>query len=397
MTTQPQTLLAHAKPRSSVLTTGLALFAMFFGAGNLIFPILIGKTVGNQAWYAIFGLGITAVLVPFLGLASMVLFQGKAIPFFGRLGKIPGFALFLLLQLILGPLGVIPRLLTLMHATIKPYLFDISLPIFSVLICGVIFACSFKRDSLIRLIGMFLTPVKLLSLGALIFLGIWGAETLNPNEVTPQESFSAGFLGGYNTMDLIAAFVFATLILPHFEKEATYGSPSERRRAVTKKMFGSSLIAAGLLFATYVGLAWVASFHAWTFDLSFPPEEMLGAIAYKILGPIGACIAMVAVTFACLTTAITLSSTFAEYLEKDLSGKKIKSNWALIVTLATAALFANLKFSGILAFLAPILQVVYPGLILLSVLNILYFIYGFRMVKTPMAIAFFVGLIAYFF
>ncbi len=397
MTTQQQTLSAAAPTRrSSVITTGFALFAMFFGAGNLIFPILIGKSVGANAWYAIAGLGITAVLVPFLGLAAMVLFKGNAAAFFGRLGKIPGFMLFLLLQLILGPFGVIPRLMTLMHAAAKSYLGDISLAGFSVVACLVIFACSFKREYLIPLIGRILTPIKLLSLTALVGLGLWGASSMNPSVVSPQESFVQGFLGGYNTMDLIAAFIFAIVILPHFEKEAASELPAQRNRAVLKKMLLSSLIAAGLLLFTYIGLTWVASFHAWKFDDSFPPEEMLGAIAFQVLGPIGGCIAMIAVTFACLTTAITLSSTFADYLHKDICKQKIKPVWALIATLVFAGLFANLQFSGILAFLAPILQVVYPGLILFSGLNILHALYGFKMIKTPV-FALFTLAIVYFY
>ena len=393
MTVQAQISLPAAKPKSTVITTGFALFAMFFGAGNLVFPILIGKAVGQQTWFAILGLFFTAVLVPFLGLASMMFFKGNPQLFFGRIGKSSGFLLFLVLQLILGPLGVIPRLFTLMHAAVKSYFGEISLPLFSFLVCLVVFACSFRRDRLIRMIGVVLTPVKLLSLTALVVLGLWGAKSLNPAVVSPSASFSEGFLGGYNTMDLIAAFVFATLILPHFEQESIIGSPEERQKAVFKKMLLSSSIAAGLLLLTYIGLAWVASYHAWKFAPSFPPQEMLGAIAYQILGPVGGCIAMVAVTFACLTTAVTLSATFSEYLQKDLCRSRIHPIAALIATLAVAALFTNLQFTGILAFLKPILQVVYPGLILLSCLNILHALYGFKMVKTPVFAAFIVAAI----
>lgn len=391
MTTQENILIAKPKPRSTTITTGLALFAMFFGAGNLVFPILIGRSVGANTWYAILGLGITAVLVPLLGLVAMMLFGGDYRRFFGRLGSVPGFVLFLLLQLILGPFGVIPRLITLMHASSKAYLFDIPLPFFSVLAGSVIFICSFRRHYLVQLVGTFLTPVKLLSLGALVALGLWGAGSSNPSPVSPSESFSLGFLGGYNTMDLIAAFVFATLVLPHFERESAQELPSQQKRTVLKKMLLSSIIAASLLLLTYTGLAWVASYHAWTFDPSFPPEEMLGAIAHKILGPVGGCIAMIAVTMACLTTAITLSATFAEYLQKDICKGKITPNWALVLTLLSTALFANLHFSGILILLGPVLQVVYPGLILLSGLNILHTLYGVRMVKTPVFAVFIVA------
>ena len=370
------------KSSASVITAGFALFAMFFGAGNLVFPLLIGRTVGSGMWYAIVGLGLTAVFVPFLGLAAMVLFQGNTTRFFGRLGRWPGFALFLLLQLVLGPFGVIPRLMTLMHAATKPYLTEMPLWGFSVLLGVVIFFCSIKRQTLIPLIGRVLTPIKLLSLAALIALGISGGE-FNPVLVSAGESFLKGFFGGYHTMDLIAAFIFATLIFSYFEREAASKAPEHRQKFIYKQTLLSSLIAGGLLLMTYIGLVCVASYHAWQFDASFPKEEMLGAIASQILGPVGGCIAMLAVTFACLTTAITLSATFADYLRNDLVVRAISHNWALIATLGVAVFMANLRFSGLLALLGPFLQVVYPGLILLSVLNILHALYGVKTVRTP--------------
>src|SRR5262249_40404462 len=126
-----------------VFTTGLALFSMFFGAGNLIFPLLVGREVGANSWAAIFGLMITAVVVPFLGLAAMILYRGDDRKFFGEVGRIPGLLILFFLQLILGPMGVIPRLVTLMHALAKPYLGEISLGGFSLLAACVIFGCTF--------------------------------------------------------------------------------------------------------------------------------------------------------------------------------------------------------------------------------------------------------------
>ena len=363
---------------SSLWTTGLALFSMFFGAGNLIFPLLIGQSVGENGWYAISGLGITAVLVPFLGLAGMVLFDGDIHRFFGRLGKAPGWALLLLLQLILGPFGVIPRLVTLMYAMAKPYLFQVSLPVFSVICAAAIFLFSFQRQRLMRLLGGVLTPILLLSLTALLYFGLTEPSALNPVSPTASNSFFEGLLGGYNTMDLIAAFLFATVVLPHFKKEAI-----SQGRSVLQKILYSSLIAAGLLFLTYVGLATVSAMHGWSLESSIPHEELLAAIATKLLGPTGALLAAMAVITACLTTAMTLSSIFADYLQKDLLKQKIGVTQALALTLLITTLFANLGFSGIAAFLGPILQICYPGLIVLTLFNILHHFYGVRTVKLP--------------
>lgn len=389
-----ETLPVQKRGQSNLITTGLALFSMFFGAGNLIFPLLIGQSVGNNAWFAILGLGLTAVIVPFLGLAAMVLFQGNYHRFFGRIGKIPGLFLLLLLQLILGPFGVIPRLITLMHAMAAPYLGDMPLILFSVLMGGIIFGCSFKPQRLIGFLGAILTPILMICLAMLLFFGLSNSAPLNPISPTAGDSFLQGLVGGYNTMDLIAAFFFATVILPHFQKEVELDHPSQRKRSIVKKMVFSSLIAASLLLLTYVGLCLISAQHGWTLNTS-SPEQILSLIAIKLLGPAGGCIAAIAVILACLTTAMTLASIFAEYLRKDLCKEKINPTVALIVTLLMAVLFANLGFKGIAAFLSPILQIVYPGLILLTLLNLIHSLYGKKMVKLPVFFAFTSAAIVY--
>jgi LIVCS family branched-chain amino acid:cation transporter len=392
MTTQEQAL--PSTKHTSLFTTGFALFSMFFGAGNLIFPLLIGKSVGENGWYAIAGLGITAVIVPFLGLAGMIFFDADLRKFFGRIGAIPGALLLLLLQLILGPFGVIPRLVTLMHAIVQPYLFNLSLPIFSILAATLIFACSFRKQNLIGLLGTVLTPILLLSLACLFFCGFIYGPHAAPSHTPAWDSFFQGLLGGYNTMDLIAAFLFATVVLPHFKKEAS--STKDSKKFLTKQMFFSSIIAASLLLITYIGLCFISSYHSGSIADSCSQEGLLGAIAVKLLGPTGGFIAAIAIVTACLTTAITLTLIFADYLQKDLLREKIPQKASLIITLLVTTLFANLGFSGISAFLGPILQICYPGLIVLTILNIFYYFTGFKAVKWPVFMTFAASALLYF-
>lgn len=352
------------KKRSGIFTTGLAIFSMFFGAGNLIFPLLIGQSVGDNVWYAIGGLGITAVLVPLAGLTAMLLHDADTDSFFGSIGRLPGIALLFLLQLILGPFGVIPRLVTLMHATSSPYLGGLPLIPFSLLTASVIFFFSFQKRRLVGLLGAVLTPLLLLSLGALFFFGLTDGSSLTSQQVSKFESFQSGLLGGYNTMDLIAALLFATVILPHFKAGSTdKGTP-------LKNMFFSSLIAALLLLLTYIGLCLISANHP-HLGAGQPPEQLLNAIATSLLGPRGGLIATVAILLACLTTAITLASIFADYLSNTLSGGGLGNKRSLAATLLITTLFANMGFSGLASFLGPLLQVIYPGLILLTLYNIL--------------------------
>ncbi len=373
---------------SNVFTTGFALFSMFFGAGNLIFPLLIGKATSGNFGYAVFGLALTAVIVPFLGLAGMIFFQANCRNFLGRIGQIPGFLLLLLLQLILGPVGVIPRLFTLMHAILKPYLFNISLPVFCACVAVVIFLCSFKKQNLISILGIILTPILLISLACLFTSGIIYPGATPTFEVHPWDSFMQGLLGGYNTMDLIAAFLFATVVLPHFQNEVN------SEKALNQKVLFTSLIAASLLLVTYIGLSYIACAHAPT--LNCGSEELLGQIAKKLLGPVGGFIAAIAIVTACLTTAITLTLIFADYLSKDLCKEKIQPIASLTVTLLISTVFANLGFKGISLLLGPILEICYPGLIVLTVLNIIYYKTGFKAIKLPVFLTFAASAILYF-
>lgn len=378
--------MTTARSQSSSFTAGFALFSMFFGAGNLIFPLLIGKSVGDNWMYATIGLGLTAVLVPFLGLAGMVFFDADYHKFFGRLGRVPGYLLLLLLQLILGPFGVIPRLFTLMHAITKPYFFDIPLFYYSLIAGVIVFLCTVRKQNIIALLGIVLTPVLLLSLLGLFFSGLISPSTHYNTEVTPWTSFLEGLLGGYHTMDLIAAFLFATVILPYFKNDSH-----------SRQLLSSSLIAAGLLLFTYVGLSYISAYHGLSHGDLLPSEELLGNIAVKLLGPVGSFTAAMAVVTACLTTAISLSSIFADYLQKDLLQGKISTTLSLVITLAIAVGFANLGFTGISAFLSPILQIVYPGLIVLTVMNILHHFYGIKWVKTPVFLTFAISALIYFY
>lgn len=393
--TQEQSLSVQ-KSSSHLFTTGLALFSMFFGAGNLIFPLLIGQSTGENVWFAILGLGLTAVVIPFLGLAAMMLFQSDYHLFFGRLGRIPGILLLLLLQLILGPFGVIPRLITLMHATAEPYLSGMPLLLFSIVISMIIFGCSFKRLRLISFLGAYLTPILLVSLAALVFFGLRDGSALAPTSVSASTSFLQGLFGGYNTMDLIAAFLFSTLVLPHFQKNTELEQPREQKRLLLKKMFLSSAIAASLLFCTYVGLCLVSAHHAQSLGMTYAPEKILAAIAMKVLGNIGGSLATIAVITACITTAITLVSIFADYMQKDLCKNKISNTTSLLLTLGITTFVANLGFGGIAKFLGPLLQIVYPGLILLTLLNLLHSLYGYKIVKLPVFLAFALSAIIYF-
>jgi LIVCS family branched-chain amino acid:cation transporter len=280
-----------------------------------------------------------------------------------------------------------------MHAMAKQYLSDLSLAPFTFLMAIVILVCSRKRQKLIPLLGL-LTPILLFCIIALVYFGLMQGSSFQGIVPLPRDSFMQGLIGGYQTMDLIAAFIFATVIMPRFQTASGRTRLPAYGMSFAKQMVPPSIIAASLLFLAYIGLCLISSFHGSTLDSSCPSELLLSAIATKLLGPAGACIAAVAVIVACLTTAITLSVTFAEYVQ---SQTKINTSLALIGTLIITTLVANLGFEGIVTFLSPILQIIYPGLIVLTILNFLHRVYGVNVLKGPVFVSFVCSALFYFF
>jgi len=382
---------------SGILVAGMALFSMFFGAGDLIWPLILGGSSGNQNLFAVSGLLITGVSLPLLGLLAMMLFQGNYHAFFGRIGKAPAVLLIFLVQMILGPIGSIPRLITLSFATLKPYLPEgLSLVSFSLAASALILAFTLRPQKIINVLGLVLTPLLLLSLGSILVLGLFGHPAPQPIPLTSFEAFSSGFKVGYNTLDLIASFIFAPLVLSHFTENQPM-EEIETRKMVFKKMFKACLLAAGMLSVMYIGLTFVASYYTPYLDPTHLPEERLSAISMFLLGPSGAFISCLAIAMACLTTAIPMVSIFANYLNEDLLGGKGGKILPLIITLVISGLLANLGFMGIAQILSPILQILCPGLIVLSIFNILHKLYEIQVPRAPVFVTFALSTLGYVF
>lgn len=389
--------LSITKQRSHVLAAGLALFSMFFGAGDLIWPLILGGASGDKNFFAMVGLIFTGVSLPLLGLIAMVLFEGNYRAFFERAGKVPGVILIFVIQAILGPLGSIPRLYTLSFATLKPYLPDgITLLSFSVLASVIVFLFTIKKRRIIDLLGLILTPILLLSLGAILLLGFLNHPTPEVMSIAPTEAFVNGLNVGYNTLDLIASFMFAPFVLSHFLRKQEDLNPLTARKEIFAQMLKASLLAAGLLSAMYVGLTYVASYYTPLLAEGHLPEERLSGIAMHLLGIQGAFISCLSIAMACLTTAIPLTSICGEYIKQDLLKGKGGDVFPILLTLGISGAIANLGFTGIANMLSPILQILCPGLIVLSILNIIYKLYDRKLTRVPVFAAFGISTLGHF-
>ncbi|OGN56057.1 MAG: hypothetical protein A3D96_01700 [Chlamydiae bacterium RIFCSPHIGHO2_12_FULL_44_59] len=355
---------------------------MFFGSGNLVFPLVVGKTSQGHFNLGALGIFLTGVLVPFLGVLAMCLFNGCTKTFFGRMGRPAVFWFPLIALSLMGPFGVLARCITVAHAAFKLLVPGTSLWVFSIASCLAIFCCTIQKSRIVPILGTILTPILLVALACIAIFGLSSTNLPPPIDAEAWGSFKNGIFQGYQTMDLLAAFFFSVFVIRHLREKQ-----EGQKTALLPVFFKASLIGAGLLSVIYYVLVLLGAMYA-TELAQILPEDMLAYVAQRSIGPLAAPIVCCAVVFACLTTSIVLASLFADFLKKEIAKEKI-SNWAaLTITLIITLFISTLEFSGIARILGPILEVIYPALIVLTVLSILHKLWGWTSLRTPIFIAF---------
>jgi LIVCS family branched-chain amino acid:cation transporter len=348
------------------LIYGFAIFAMFFGSGNLVFPLQIGQASG-QHWLAGFmGLCITGIILPFLGLYVIKLYNGSYKLFFGEAGKYAKKALPFFILSLLGSFGVIPRCITVAYGGIVYIFPNLSLLIFSMIFCTCCFLFCLKDNLMVSIIGKWLAPIKLISLTALITLGIKNAPLLADISNTGTEVFTKGFVVGYQTMDLFAAFFFSSLIFNQIQEKL----PADTKlNVIIKAAIKPSLIGISLLAIIYMGLVFLGSNYRDVTE-GISPELFLPSIAMHILGEKAAFLIGVIMMFSCLTTAVALNNIYARYLCTTMKVANSKFKTMLLLTTLTSFVISLLDFRGIAKILAPLLEISYPGIIALTLICI---------------------------
>ena len=367
--------------QSGTLSTGLAMFSMFFGAGNIVFPLAVGQYAKDASLYAIIGLLISAVAVPFLGVITMTLFQGNYRNFFSRIGKMPGFIITVLIMALIGPFGAIPRCVILAYSTLQLFFPDLWLVAYSAGACLLIFLLTYSQQRLLEILGYLLTPLLIGSLFFIVVKGLWTAPSAPPAIHEPLNVFFAGLIEGYNTMDLLGAFFFSSVIFLCLEKELPKAEASNPRHLISLTL-KASCIGAGLLGIIYTGFSLLSSYYAQVLA-DTPTEVLLGTIAIEILGTSAGVVVCTAVVLACLTTAIALAAVFAEFLHQDVFDDRMGYRPCLVITLLITFCMSLLRFEGISQALQPVLTILYPALIILTLLNLCHKLWGWRAVKVP--------------
>jgi LIVCS family branched-chain amino acid:cation transporter len=373
---------SQIKQRNIVITTGFALFAMFFGAGNLVFPLYIGANAGQHIFLNALGFLIGGIGIPFLGLLAASMFHGDYWAFFNRLGKIPAFLIITFLMIIIGPLGAMPRTETLVFNTIASYCpyFMQTNAIFSLFFCTLIFVLAYRETKIVNILGLILSPIKIITFSLLIIVGMLFKEPMITNSASISEVLKDSLIQGYSTLDLLAAVFFCTVAFKGIEQSKNQLEMTNLN--LTKMIINSSLIGMALISVVYIGFMFVAYNHATSLQ-GIPAEQIVKAISSVVLGKFGELFVCIAVSFACLATALALAEVCSNYLYKVIFNHRVSKVFCLIIVTITTYSISNLGFKTIMYYMVPVLEVVYPALITLSIMNIFYKWKGTQMVKLP--------------
>lgn len=350
------------KKNPSTLVVGLALFSMFFGSGNLIFPLMLGAKYQALFYVCALGFVITAVILPTFGIMAMIPAQGRYEELFEKLLPTRFSKWFFLLVLLFWiPLGSGPRCVILAHASLSSYLAATPpLWLFSLLFLALVYVSVINRGQLIELLGKILTPLLLLSILCIVISSLTDGA-MDPPSFSAQQVFLDSVVDGYYTQDLIAAIFFSASLVSMLNQRMT------TKEALSKTWRGG-LIAVVLLALLYGALMAASAIHGeYLRDLS--GEKLVSALAHIALGKHLGGISSIAVSLACFTTEIALILVFAEFMVAHLF--KISFNPALLLTLIMVWAMSLLQFDGLMAVIAPAMQIIYPVLFVL-VLRLLF-------------------------
>lgn len=360
--------------RQKILVAG-TLFGMFFGAGNLIFPVHLGQLAGQNVIPAIIGFIVTAVGIPIFGVAAIGITHSDGLQSLSsKVGKGYGIFFTCLLYLTIGPLFAIPRCATVSFTTgVAPMLLDpskewLALLIFSAIFFAFVLFFSLRPGKITVWIGKIINPIFLLFLAVLVIAALTnpGASiaAVEPVEAyaTGTSSFFSSFIEGYGTMDAIAGLAFGIVVVDVIRRMGV-----DNDDAVAVDVLGSGALTGILMAIIYIVTILMGTQSRGLFEVSDNGGIALTQIAGHYFGGVGQIILAVTITFACLKTSIGLVTSCSETFVKMTHGKLSYKAWAILFTLFSFAV-SNVGLSAIIEYSIPVLMLIYPPAIALIIL-----------------------------
>lgn len=354
------------------IACGIVLFTMFFGSGNLIFPLFIGYKTTNEFISASLGLFLTGVLVPFLGLFSISIYNCDKEKFFGILGSKAPFILSALMLILIGPFAI-SRSIIISYSSLN-MVTPISIYLFSTCFLALIFCTTVKKNLMIPIISKYLSPIKILGIIIITLIAFNNHTSITFSKDFEFKAFAIGAEYGYQTLDLIAAFFFA-IAIQNYLKQITTCKIQAKKINIKASIIGSSLIAITYISFIIIGAKYANELH------QVNHEEFLIAITKFILGDKAVLFVSLIICISSMVTATSLTSVFADFLKSDICNNKISWTTSIVATIIICFIVALVKFDKIFVTLQLILSYLYPALISLTITTIIKYYFKINIAK----------------
>ncbi|WP_341482060.1 branched-chain amino acid transport system II carrier protein [Enterococcus cecorum] len=355
------------------LYLGSMLFGLFFGAGNLIFPVHMGQEAGANVWPAIIGFLITGIGLPFLGIIAIgISGENGLFDLASRVHKGYGYFFTVALYLVIGPFFAMPRLAaTSFEIGLTPFVAEsqktLFLAIFSILFFALSWWFSRNPSKLLDYVGKFLNPLFLALLAILIVMS-FVKPMANIHDITVlgkyrDHAFFTGFQNGYNTLDVLASLAFGIIVVNTLKNKGV-----TKKSTITADTFKSGAVSVLLMGIIYSFLSLMGTMSMGKFDLSENGGIALTQIAHYYLGTGGSIILALIVVVACLKTTIGLTTAFSETFAELFPGLSYSTLIAGVSIIP--CIIANVGLTSIISYSTPVLMFLYPLAIILVLLGV---------------------------
>jgi len=358
--------------RKELLVTSFGLFSLFFGAGNLLLPPLLGYNAGKDWPWVIIGFMVTAVIIPIIGILAHAKLQGTLYDFGKKVSPMFSYIYCVLIYVIAIAIPS-PRTAAATHEIAVHPAFGTSPLLTSTTYFALVLVFVLNRSKILNLIGKFLTPFIVLMLLAVIGIGLFYSEFLTGNTQF-EAPLVSGILEGYQTFDAIGAVVVGAVIIISLNfKNMEVEQYASKRNLIRK----SGFIAGFGLFIIYAGLIAVGAYYSSEINVNaelsndMQRANLLRDISIKSLGEFGNTVLSILISLACFTTDIGIVAGTADYFK----GLRNDSQTVYVITAVVASILGivigQLNFNSIITVAIPVLLFIYPITIVLIVLNVL--------------------------
>lgn len=369
-----------------IIICGFALFAIFFGAGNLIFPPYLGVISGNNWGIANIAFLLSDPLLPILGVIVTALLGGQATDLGKRVSKHFSIIIGAISIILIGPLFAVPRTGATTHEIfVQSFVPSAPQWITSLIFFGLTLYIAIHSHTVIDAIGKYLTPILLV-----ILLLVFIAAVVQPNAgfqtTTSAGLFSQSFKEGYQTMDALGAALMAGVVISDLTRRG-YTEKKEQHQM----MFGVGIVSFILLALVYSSLTYAGATVSTVYDSTIQRPALLIGLIEQLLGSFGKVAMGIAVSFACLTTSVGLITTCGHYFS-TLTNGKLEYKKIVVVSVVISFLLSLLGVDALLQLAVPVLSAIYPMVIALIFLSIFdrYIVYNWTYTGAVVG-AFFIG------